>query len=87
MSEAACPPTSDPGIVEPEWLPAGQNLRDVALQLPLLLNGGFSLAIATIVGAHGTLLRQPGTVLVISESGQTIGFNPAGPHLPLRRAS
>lgn len=87
MSEAACPPTSDPGIAEPEWLPAGHNLRDVALQLPLLLNGGFSLAIATTVGTHGTLLRQPGTVLVISESGQTIGFNPAGPHLPLRRAS
>ena len=31
------------------------------------------------MSAHGTVLRQPGTVVVIGESGETIGFNPVGP--------
>jgi hypothetical protein len=79
MITTACRPASGPGIAEPEWPPAGQNLRDVALQLRLLLNRGISLAIATVVGAHGTVLRQPGTVLVTSQSGDTIGFDPGGP--------
>lgn len=79
MMNTACLPTSDPGTAEPDWLPAGPDLRDVALQLRVILTTGTSFAIATVVGAHGTVLRQPGTVLVISESGETIGFNPAGP--------
>jgi xanthine dehydrogenase accessory factor len=70
---------SDPGITEPEWLPGGQDLRDVAVLLQLMLNSGTSFAIATVVSARGTALRRPGTVVVISQSGQTIGFNPAGP--------
>jgi xanthine dehydrogenase accessory factor len=79
MTTSACIAGSDPGIAEPEWPPAGQDLRDVALPLRLLLNRGFSLAIATVVGAHGGLLRRQGTVLVTSESGETIGFHPGGP--------
>lgn len=67
------------GITEPEGLPAGQDLRDLALQLRLLLTGGTSFAIATVVGARGTALRRPGTVVVVSQSGQTVGFDPAGP--------
>jgi xanthine/CO dehydrogenase XdhC/CoxF family maturation factor len=51
----------------------------VALQLRLMLNSGISFAIATVVDARGTALRRSGTVVVISEPGQTIGFNPAGP--------
>jgi xanthine/CO dehydrogenase XdhC/CoxF family maturation factor len=62
-----------------QWAPAGQGWQDVALQLRLLLSCGTSLAIATVVGAHGTIVRRPGTVLVVTEAGQTIGFNPAGP--------
>ena len=69
----------DPGITEPEWLPGGKDLRDVALQLRLMLDGGISFAIATVVDTRGSALRRPGTVVVISEQGQTIGFNPAGP--------
>jgi hypothetical protein len=70
---------SDPGITEPEWLPAGQDLQDVAPQLRLLLASGTSFAIATVLDARGTALRRPGTVIVVSQSGQAIGFNPAGP--------
>lgn len=70
---------SELGITEPEWLPAGQDLRDVVPQLRLLLASGTSFAIATVLGARGTALRRPGTVVVTSQSGQTIGFNRAGP--------
>jgi len=79
MVNTAGIPASDPGITEPERLPGGQDLRDVALQLRLMLTSGISFAIATAVGARGTVLRRPGTVAVVSESGETIGFNPAGP--------
>jgi xanthine dehydrogenase accessory factor len=79
MIKTACIVASHPGIAEPEWLRAGQNLRDVALRLRLMVSSGASIAIATVVSAHGTALRQPGTVVVISESGETIGFSPAGP--------
>jgi xanthine/CO dehydrogenase XdhC/CoxF family maturation factor len=57
----------------------GPGWQDVALQLRLLLSRSTSLAIATVVGARGPVVRQPGTVLVLTEAGQTIGFNPAGP--------
>lgn len=70
---------SDPGISEQEWPPGGLDLQDVALRLRLLLTNGISVAIATVVGARGTSLRRPGTVVVISQSGETIGANPAGP--------
>jgi xanthine/CO dehydrogenase XdhC/CoxF family maturation factor len=69
----------DPDTAEPEWLPAGQDPRDVARQLRVMLTTGTSFAIATALRAHGTVLRQPGTLLVISASGETIGFNPADP--------
>jgi xanthine dehydrogenase accessory factor len=68
-----------PEIAEPEYLAAGQDLRDMALRLRVMLSSGTSIAIATVLGAHGTALRQPGTVVVIGESGETVGFNPAGP--------
>ena len=79
MTKTACTFASHPGIAEPEWLRAGQDLRDVALQLRIMLSSGTSFAIATVVSAYGIVLRQPGTVVVISESGETIGLNPAGP--------
>jgi len=69
----------DPGITDSEWPPGGQDLRDVALRLRLMLTSETSVAIATVVGTGGTALRRPGTVVVAGESGQTIGFNPAGP--------
>jgi xanthine dehydrogenase accessory factor len=68
-----------PASTEPEWQPGGQDLREVAVQLRILLNSGSSFAIATVLGTRGTALRRPGTVVVVSESGQTIGVNPAGP--------
>jgi len=78
-ASAALAATSDLGITEPEWLPAGQDLRDVALQLRLLLTSGTSFAIATVLSARGTALRRLGTVVVTSQSGQAIGFNPGRP--------
>jgi xanthine dehydrogenase accessory factor len=79
MVNTARIPGSDLGTGEPEWLRGGQDLRDVALQLRLMLNSGTSFAIATVVRTCGTALRRPGTVVVISQSGETIGVNPAGP--------
>lgn len=64
---------------ELEWTPAGQDWQDAALQMRLLLSRGISLAIATIVGGRGAAVRQPGSVLVVTEAGESIGFNPAGP--------
>jgi hypothetical protein len=58
-ASAELPAVSGLGITEPEWLPAGQDLRDVALQLRLLLTSGTSFAIATVLGARGTAPRQP----------------------------
>jgi xanthine dehydrogenase accessory factor len=78
MIKTACIVASHPGIAEPEWLPGGQDLRDMALRLRLMLSST-SIAIATVVSAHGTVLRQPGTMVVIGESGESIGFNPVGP--------
>jgi XdhC and CoxI family len=75
----AVPEPADDIAAGLEQAPAGQDWQDVALQLRLLLSSGTSLAIATVVGAHGTVLRRPGTVLVVTEAGQTIGFNPARP--------
>jgi len=79
MAQAACDPASDLGTAEPQRAPAGQDWQDAALQLRLLLSCGTPLAIATIVGTRGTVIRRPGTVLAVSQAGQTIGFNPAGP--------
>jgi hypothetical protein len=79
MMTTSCLCAGDPDTEAPEWLPAGQDLREVIAQLRLMLTAGISFAVATVVGAHGTVLRPPGSVLVISESGETIGFNPAGP--------
>ena len=70
---------SDPGTAEPQRAPAGLDWQDVALPLRLLLGRGPWLAIATVVGARGAVVRRPGTVLAVTEAGQIIGFNPAGP--------
>src|SRR5215470_756846 len=78
MINTACIVPSHLDITEPEWPGAGQDLRDVALRLRLMLSST-SIAIATVVSTHGTVLRPPGTMVVIGESGETIGFNPAGP--------
>jgi xanthine dehydrogenase accessory factor len=75
MIDTAC----IPGSAATEWTPVGQDLRDVAPYLRLLLRSGISFAIATVLDASGVIVRSPGTVLVISEAGDTIGFNPAGP--------
>jgi xanthine/CO dehydrogenase XdhC/CoxF family maturation factor len=73
--QAAC--GIDDRLLERE--PAGQDWQDVALQLRLLLSRGASLAIATVVGASAAAVRPPGTVLVITDAGDIIGFDPAGP--------
>jgi xanthine dehydrogenase accessory factor len=59
----------------PDVLPGGQNIRDVALQLRLLLHRGISFALATVLGVQGVALRRIGAVLVATESGESIGFN------------
>lgn len=79
MVRAACFQAGEPGTAEPKWPPGGQDLREVAINLRLLLDGGASFVIATVVGARGTALRRPGTVVALGESGQAIGVNPAGP--------
>lgn len=79
MATAPCSIASEPAATEPEWPRSGQNLRDLALPLRLMLSTGTPVAIATVVSARGPAPRRPGTVLVTSQSGQTIGFNPAGP--------
>ena len=38
----------------------------MVLQLRFMVNSGTSFAIATVLGAHGTALRRPGTVVVIA---------------------
>jgi xanthine/CO dehydrogenase XdhC/CoxF family maturation factor len=79
MTLSPCMPTSLLATTDPEPPPPGQDLRDTALQLRLLLGLGTSLAIATVLCAQGAAIRRTGTVLAVSTSGQTIGFNPAGP--------
>jgi xanthine dehydrogenase accessory factor len=56
-----------------------QTIRDLALELRLWLSRGTSVAIATVLGAHGGISRGPGTVVAVSESGDTIGARPGGP--------
>lgn len=79
ITEIPCDLTSDLETAGLEWEPTGQDWQDVALQLRLLLSRGTSLAIATVVGAGGAAVRPPGTVLVITDAGEIIGFDPAGP--------
>ena len=74
-----CDLASDPGTAEPQRASADLDWQDVALPLRLLLGRGPWLAIATVVGARGAVVRRPGTVLAVTEAGQIIGFNPAGP--------
>jgi hypothetical protein len=51
-------------------------LREVALQLRLLLGCGTSLEIATVVAACGAVVRRPGTVLVVTEAGKAHRVQP-----------
>jgi hypothetical protein len=78
MAQTQCNPSSDPGTAELPWARAGQDWQDVALQLRLLLSRGISLAIATVVGARGAVIRRPGTVLVVTEARQTVGSTRPG---------
>ena len=59
-------------------LAAAPGISDVALRLRLLLLRRSSFALATVVGAQGVVMRQVGTVLVVPESGEAIGFSPRG---------
>ena len=79
MTTSACIPASLPASTDPEPPPLGQDLRDLALQLRFLLGLGTSFAIATVLCAQGAAVRRTGTVLALATSGQTAGFNPAGP--------
>jgi hypothetical protein len=69
-------PPSDLDTAEPQWASEGPGWQDVALPFRFLLSRGTSLAIATVVGARGPVVRRPGTVLVLTEAGQTIGVPP-----------
>jgi xanthine/CO dehydrogenase XdhC/CoxF family maturation factor len=57
----------------------GLTIRDLLLRLRVVLSQGTSFAIATVVEASGPAVRRPGTVLVLTGSGETMGFSPAGP--------
>ena len=76
--ETSCDLASDPGTAEPQRAPAGQDWQDVALPLRLLLGRGPGWR-SRRSWARGAVVRRPGTVLAVTEAGQIIGFNPAGP--------
>jgi len=73
-----CLEAVEPDTAAQEDLAPGRDLRDAALQLRLWLSLGTSFAVAKVVGAQGAAVRRAGTVMALSRSGQTIGFNPAG---------
>jgi xanthine dehydrogenase accessory factor len=54
------------------------DICDVALPLRLLLLRGVSFALATVMGAQGVAVRRVGTVMVVPESGEAIGFSHCG---------
>ena len=78
MATSTCIPASEPDITDPEGPAPRPDLREVALQLRLLLSLGISCALATVVSATGPAVRRAGTVMVLTESGQAIGFRPEG---------
>ena len=78
MATSTCIPASEPDITDPEGPAPRPDLREVALQLRLLLSLGISFALATVVSVTGAAVRRAGTVMVLTESGQAIGFRPAG---------
>jgi xanthine dehydrogenase accessory factor len=78
MATSTCLPASEPDITDPEGPARRPDLREVALRLRLLLSLGISVAVATVVGVTGSAVRRAGTVLVLTESGQAIGFRPEG---------
>ena len=78
MTTSTCIRTSKPDATDQEIPPSGQDLRDSAFPLRLWLSLGTSFAIATVVGAHGAAVRPAGTVIAVSQPGQTLGFNPHG---------
>jgi xanthine dehydrogenase accessory factor len=78
MAASTCILTSEPDSTDPEGPAPRPDLRDVALQLRLLLSLGVSFAVATVLSVTGPAVRRAGTVVVVTESGQTIGFRPEG---------
>lgn len=54
MTNTTCVPARDPDTAEHEWLPVGQDLRDVAQQLRVMHTTGTSFAIAAVLRAHAT---------------------------------
>lgn len=78
MSTSTCIQADTPHAAAQERPPSGQDLRDLAFPLRLWLSLGTSFAIATVVSARGATVRGTGTVTAVSQSGQTVGFNPRG---------
>jgi xanthine dehydrogenase accessory factor len=70
--------TCEQSASDPDVPARGQNIREIAFELRLLLHRGISFALATVVGAQGVILRKVGTVMVACESGDTIGVNRGG---------
>ena len=78
MTTSVCVRPASPDAIDQERPLSGQDLRDLAFSLRLWQSLGTSFAIATVVSAQGAALRRTGSVMAVSQSGQTIGFNPAG---------
>jgi xanthine dehydrogenase accessory factor len=70
--------TCEQSASDPDVPARGQNIREIAFELRLLLHRGISFALATVVGAQGVVLRKVGAVMVACESGESIGVNRAG---------
>jgi len=70
--------TVEPLAPDRDVLVRDQDIREVALELRLLLHRGVSFALATVVGVQGIALRRVGAVLVAAESGESIGFRRDG---------
>jgi xanthine/CO dehydrogenase XdhC/CoxF family maturation factor len=82
-SPAGRPPAArimspEPPVTDLDSLTQGQNIRDIGLQLRFMLHRGISCALATVVGVRGVVLRKAGAVMVVGESGESIGVNPDG---------
>ncbi len=78
MSTSTCSQIGKADAAGQEMPPAGHDLRELALPLRLWMSLGSSFAIATVVSAQGAAVRRTGTVIAVSQSGQTLGFRPGG---------
>ena len=68
----------------PEWLPGGQDLRDVALQLRLMLNGGTSFALTDLYRQDhsGHSLRATSGPVMRRSSGIVAAITPSESTMP-----